>query len=83
MLVLERQEAAMATSLELSGCYVVTTDVLSESMSTQEVHDSYVGRARFSRHEDRAIGSTAIVRAQGESHARPRVLLHAGIKTES
>ena len=41
------------------------------------------GGARFSRHEDRTIGSAAVIRAQGESHARPRVLLHAGIKTES
>jgi hypothetical protein len=32
---------------------------------------------------DRVIRSTAVVRAQGESHARPRVLLHVGIKTES
>jgi hypothetical protein len=37
MLIVERQEAAIATSLQLAGCYVVTTDVLPESMSTQEV----------------------------------------------
>src|SRR6202049_1946856 len=49
MLVLERQEAAMATSLELAGCYVVTTDVLPESMSTKEVHDSYVGLQKVER----------------------------------
>jgi hypothetical protein len=30
VLVLERQEAAIATSLERAGCYVVTTDVLPE-----------------------------------------------------
>jgi transposase len=49
MLMLERQEAAMATSLELAGCYVVTTDVLPESMSTQEVHDSYVSLQQVER----------------------------------
>jgi hypothetical protein len=27
---------------ELAGCYVVTTDVLKQNMSAQEVHDSYV-----------------------------------------
>jgi hypothetical protein len=46
MPVLERQEEAIATSLELAGCYVATTDVLPESMSTQEVHDSYVNLQR-------------------------------------
>jgi transposase len=49
VLVLERQEEAMATSLELAGCYVVTTDVLPESMSTQEVHDSYVSLQKVER----------------------------------
>ena len=49
MLILERQEAAMATSLELAGCYVVTTDVLPQSMSTQEVHDSYVSLQKVER----------------------------------
>src|SRR5438309_8916406 len=38
MLILERQEAAMATSLEVAGCYVVTNDVLQNSMRTQVVH---------------------------------------------
>src|SRR5271165_1382608 len=49
MLMLERQEAAMATSLELAGCYVVTTDVLPQSMNTQEVHDSYVSLKKVER----------------------------------
>jgi len=49
MLVLECQEVAMATSLELAGCYVVTTDVLPESMNTQEVHDSYVSLQKVER----------------------------------
>jgi len=49
MLMLERQEAAIATSLELAGCYVVTTDVLPESMSTPEVHDSYVSLQKVER----------------------------------
>jgi transposase len=49
MLVLERQEAAIATSLELAGCYVVATDVLPQSMSTQEVHDSYISLQKVER----------------------------------
>src|SRR5437899_7954870 len=39
----------MATSMELWGCYVVTTDVLRQSMSTQEVHDSYVSLQKVER----------------------------------
>jgi transposase len=49
MLILERQEAAIATSLELAGCYVVSTDVLPQSMNTQEVHDSYVSLQKVER----------------------------------
>jgi transposase len=49
MLMLERQEAAISTSLELAGCYVVTTDVLPESMNTKEVHDSYVSLQKVER----------------------------------
>jgi len=39
-LVLRRHEEKITRALELAGCYVVTTDVLKESMSAQEVHDS-------------------------------------------
>jgi transposase len=49
VLVLERQEAAIATSLELAGCYVVATDVLPQSMGTQEVHDSYISLQKVER----------------------------------
>src|SRR6202795_902157 len=49
MLMLERQEAAIATSLELAGCYVVATDVLPQSMNTQEVNDSYVSLQKVER----------------------------------
>ena len=49
LLVLERHEAALETSLELAGCYVVTTDVLPASMSAQEVHDSYVSLQKVER----------------------------------
>lgn len=49
MVLLEHQEAAIATSLELAGCYVVATDVLPQSMSTQEVHDSYVSLQKVER----------------------------------
>jgi transposase len=48
-LVLERQEAAIEMSLQLAGCYVVTTNVLKPSMSAQEVHDSYVSLQRVER----------------------------------
>ena len=41
-LVLERHQAVIEKSLELAGCYVVTTDVLKQNMNAQEVHDSYV-----------------------------------------
>src|SRR5260370_27881054 len=48
-LVLERQQAAIETSLELAGCYVVTTNVLQASMTAQEVHDSYIGLQHVER----------------------------------
>jgi transposase len=48
-LVLERQEKAIERALELAGCYVVTTNVLKQNMSAQEVHDSYVGLQRIER----------------------------------
>jgi transposase len=48
-LVLKRQEQAIEKDLELAGCYVVTTDVLKQSMSAQEVHDSYVSLQRVER----------------------------------
>src|SRR6266853_379643 len=48
-LVLERQQAAIETSLELAGCYVVTTNVLQASMTAQEVHDSYIGLQQVER----------------------------------
>lgn len=46
-LVLRRQEEKIARALELAGCYVITTDVL--SMSAQEVHDSYVSLQKLER----------------------------------
>ena len=48
-LVLERHQAAIEKSLELAGCYVVTTDVLKQNMSAQEVHDSYVSLQKVER----------------------------------
>src|SRR5207249_2995020 len=48
-LVLERHQAAIEKSLELAGCYVVTTDVLKPNMSAQEVHDSYVSLQEVER----------------------------------
>jgi len=48
-LVLRRQEEKIARALELAGCYVVTADVLKESMSAQEVHESYVSLQKVER----------------------------------
>ena len=48
-LVSERQEEAMEKALELAGCYVVTTDVLKQSMSAEQVHDSYVSLQKVER----------------------------------
>ena len=48
-LKLERNEEAIRRSLELAGCYVVTTDVASAAMSAQQVHDSYVSLQKVER----------------------------------
>jgi|SRR5215469_904763 len=48
-LILQRQEEKIAKALELAGCYVVTTDVLKESMSAQLVHDSYLNLQKVER----------------------------------
>jgi transposase len=48
-LVLRRHEEKIIRALELAGCYVVTTDVLKESMSAQGVHDSYVSLQKVER----------------------------------
>lgn len=48
-LILERREEKIEKALELTGCYVVTTDVRKESMNAQEVHDSYVSLQKVER----------------------------------
>ena len=48
-LLLRRHEEKIIRALELAGCYVVTTGVLKESMSAQEVHDSYVSLQKVER----------------------------------
>jgi transposase len=48
-LKLERDEEAIAPSLELAGCYVVTTDVASVAMSAEQVHDSYMALEKVER----------------------------------
>lgn len=48
-LVLRRHEEKIEKAFELAGCYVVTTDVLKESMSAQAVHDSYLSLQRVER----------------------------------
>lgn len=48
-LVCQRQEEKMATALELAGCYAVTTDVEKQSMTAQQVHDSYMNLEKVER----------------------------------
>jgi transposase len=48
-LKLERDEEAIARSLELAGCYGVTTDVASAAMSAEQVHDSYMALEKVER----------------------------------
>jgi transposase len=49
VLTLIKNEAAIERTLELAGCYVVTSDVPKDQMSGQEVHDSYVGLQKVER----------------------------------
>lgn len=44
-----RHEDKIATALELAGCYVVTTDVGTQSMTAQQVHDSYMNLQKVER----------------------------------
>ena len=48
-LVCQRQEEKIATALQLAGCYVVTTDVGKQSMTAQQVHDSYLNLQKVER----------------------------------
>jgi len=47
--VLQRQEQAIASHLQLAGCYVITTNVAGTDMSSQQVHDSYMALQRVER----------------------------------
>jgi transposase len=44
-----RHEDKIATALELAGCYVVTSDVGTQSMTAQQVHDSYMNLQKVER----------------------------------
>jgi transposase len=48
-IAMARQEQAIARHLELAGCYVITTDVASTEMDSQQVHDSYMALQRVER----------------------------------
>jgi transposase len=48
-LALVKNEAAIERTMELAGCYVVTSDVPKEQMSGQGVHDSYVRLQKVER----------------------------------
>ena len=49
MLLLERDSIAIAKSLELAGCYVVTSDVAKQNLSAQQVHDGYLSLQKVER----------------------------------
>jgi len=49
VLILVKNEAAIERSLELAGCYVVTSDVPKEQMDGQAVHDTYVSLQKVER----------------------------------
>ena len=48
-LILVRNEMATERVMELAGCYVVVSDVPKEKMTSQEVHDSYMGLQKIER----------------------------------
>lgn len=48
-LLLECDLAATAKSLELAGCYVVTSDVAKQNLSAQQVHDGYMSLQKVER----------------------------------
>jgi transposase len=48
-LKLQRKEEALTRSLDLAGCYVVTTDVARADLSAQQVHDSYLALRKVER----------------------------------
>lgn len=48
-LILRRQDKKIEESLELAGCYVITTDVGKESLNTRQVHDSYMSLQKVER----------------------------------
>lgn len=48
-LVLERDAVAIEKSLELAGCYVVTSNVEKQDMSGQQIHDSYLSLQKVER----------------------------------
>lgn len=48
-LVLKRNQAGIDRALELAGCYVVVSDVPRSRLSSQQVHDNYVGLQKVER----------------------------------
>jgi transposase len=48
-LVWERDPAAIEKSLELAGCYVVSSDVGKQNLSAQQVHDGYLNLQNVER----------------------------------
>jgi Transposase DDE domain len=48
-LTLTRDQAAIDKSLELAGCYVVTSDVTQQELSAQEVHAGYLRLQKVER----------------------------------
>ena len=48
-MVVEKDEAAIGRALLAAGCYVVVTDMPAALLSTQQVHDHYVGLQKVER----------------------------------
>jgi len=48
-LLLRRDRAALDKALELAGCYVVTSDVPKQELSTEEVHQGYLRLQKVER----------------------------------
>ena len=76
-LVVVRNEAAIERTLQLAGCYVVTTDVPKQQLAAQAVHDSYVGLQKV-EHDFRTLKTGLLevrpVFVRKESRTRGHVL---------
>jgi len=72
-----RDLAAIEKSLELAGCYVVTSDVAQQDLSAQQVHDGYLSLQKVER-DFRALKTGLLevrpIFLRDEQHTRGHVL---------